>query len=143
MRTFILILPVGGPKWIIDVIRIVVAMLITLVRLLRRIQIGRQLGRKRKPGRFIIAIRGGLLAEAIISRRAVPVRMSLSNQPGEFCNGIVSSVGSEIVSHRICSDTVFRTSSPDAYALKNTRRANLDYRSWWIMNLKRGVVSQC
>jgi hypothetical protein len=53
VRTFILILPVGGPKWIIDVIRIVVAMLITLVRLLRRIQIGRQLGRKRKPGRFI------------------------------------------------------------------------------------------
>ena len=61
--------------------------------------------------------------------------MSLNDQPGEFCNGILSSVGSEIVvSHRTCSDSVFKP-SPDAHAL-STSRASFNYRSWWIMNRK-------
>ena len=76
-------------------------MLIELGRLFRSIPIDRQLRRGRKLGRFIIAIPGGLLAEAIIGRRALHVRIGLNDQPGEFCNGIASSVGSEIVvSHR-------------------------------------------
>jgi hypothetical protein len=39
-----------------------------------------------------------------------------------------------VVSHRTCSDSVFRP-SPDAHAL-STSRASFNYRSWWIMNRK-------
>ena len=39
-----------------------------------------------------MAFRGGLLAEAIIGSRALPVRIGLSDQPGEFCDGIAFSV---------------------------------------------------
>ena len=56
---------------------------------------------------------------AIIGRRAVPARISLADQPGEFCNEIAFSIGSETVaSHRSCSDSVFRTPSADAHALQ-------------------------
>jgi hypothetical protein len=107
VRSFILILLVGGPGLITGVTYfLVVAMLIKLVRLLRRIQPTR-----REPGRFFIALRGGPLAPATIGWRTVPVRISLTDQPGEFCDWILSSVGSEIVvSHRTCSDSVFRPS---------------------------------
>ena len=105
-------------------------MLIKLVRLLRRIQPTR-----REPGRFFIALRGGPLAPATIGWRTLPVRISLTDQPGEFCDGILSSVGSEIVvSHRTYSDSVFKP-SPDTHAL-STSRASFKYRSWWIMNRK-------
>ena len=39
-----------------------------------------------------MSFRGGLLADAIISSRALPIRIGLSDQPGEFCNGIAFSV---------------------------------------------------
>jgi hypothetical protein len=62
-----LILVVDGPGLITGVTYfLVVAMLIKLVRLLRRIQPTRQLGRRREPGRFFIALRGGPLAPATI-----------------------------------------------------------------------------
>ena len=76
----------GGAGLIIDVIRfVVVAVLIKLARLLRCIQIGQQLGRERKSGRFIMAFRGGLPAKATIGRCTIPIRIGLSDQLGEFC----------------------------------------------------------
>jgi hypothetical protein len=61
-----LILVVGGPGLITGVTYFpVVAMLIKLVRLLRRIHPTRRLGRKWEPGRFFIALRGlGVLRNA-------------------------------------------------------------------------------
>jgi hypothetical protein len=74
VRSFILILLVGGPGLITGVTYfLVVAMLIKLVRLLRRIQPTR-----REPGRFFIALRGGPLAPATIGWRTLPVRNSLT-----------------------------------------------------------------
>jgi hypothetical protein len=92
------------------------------------IAIDRQLGRGRKLGRFIVAIRDGFIAEATTGRRAPPASIGLSDQSGEFCNRIVFSVGSEtFVSHRICSDlvcarTLTRRSST------TTRQADADYQ---------------
>jgi hypothetical protein len=74
---------------------VVVAMLIRLIRLLGRIRITRRPTRRRKPGRFIIAMRGALLAEVIIGRRALAVRISLTDQPGEPCKGnVLGRIGS-------------------------------------------------
>jgi hypothetical protein len=56
---------------------VVVKVLVELESLLRPIQIGRQLGRRRKPGRFIIiANRGGLLAEVTVGMRPLTVNLT-------------------------------------------------------------------
>src|SRR6202035_3280189 len=107
-RSFILIVIVCGVGFVIGMLVrfVVVAMLIRLMRLLGRIRITRRLTRGRKPGWFIIAMRGALLAEVIIGRRTFAVRISLTDQLGEPCKGIASSVGSEVVvCHRTCSDS--------------------------------------
>jgi hypothetical protein len=84
---------------------VVVAMLMRLVRLLRRIRITRQLVRRWKLGRFITAMRSARLAKGIMGSRVLAVRISLTDQPGEFCDGIASSVGSEIAfGHQTRSD---------------------------------------
>ena len=101
---------------------------IALERLLMLIAIDRQLGRGRKLGRFIVAIRDGFIAEAITGRRAPPVRIGLSDQSGEFCNGIVCSVGSEtFVNHRICSDLVCARTLTHRSST-TTRQADVDYQ---------------
>ena len=96
-RNFIiLILLLSREGLIIDIIRLVAgAMLIALTRLLILVEIDGQLGRGRKLGCFIVAIRDGFLAEAIIGRRALLVSFALSDKSGEFCNGIAFSVRSE------------------------------------------------
>ena len=44
---------------------------------------------------FHLAIRDGFLARPIIGRHALLVSVGLSDQSGEFCNGIAFSVRSE------------------------------------------------
>src|SRR5262249_62165415 len=120
---FGLIVLVGGVGWIIGVIRfVVVAVLTEHVRLLRYIQISWQLGRGRKPGRFIMAFRGGLPAEAIIRSRPLPVRIGFGDQLG-VCYGIAFSVGSEFIVSHWSARFLFRAPSPDAHTFDNTRRA--------------------
>ena len=109
MRDFtILILLLSGIKLIIDVMRLDAgAMLIAHTRLLMLIQIDGKLGRRRKLGCFIVAIRDGFLARPIIGRRTLLVSVGLSDESGKFCDGIAFSVGSEtFVIHRIRSDLV-------------------------------------
>ena len=103
MRNFtILILLLSGRDIIIDVTRLVVgAMLVALRCWLILIQIDGKLERGRKLRDFIVAIRSGFLAQAIIGRRAPLVTVSLSDQSREFCNGIAFSAGSEtFATHR-------------------------------------------
>ena len=113
---------------IVDVIRLVVgAMLVAHTRLLMLIQIDCQLGRGRKLGCFIVTIRDGFLAEAIIGRRALLVSMGLSDQASEFCNGIAFSVGSEtFVIHRICSDLILARTLTHRRST-TTRQADVNY----------------
>ena len=97
-------------------------MRIALERLLMLIAIDRQLGRGWKLGRFIVAIRDGFIAEALSTSGG------LNDQPGELCNGIVCSVGSEtFVNHRICSDLVCARTLTHRSST-TTRQADVDYQ---------------
>ena len=82
-------------------------MLIAHTPSLMLIQTDGQPGRGRELGCFIVAIRDDFFARPIIGRRALLMSVGLSNQSGNFCNGIASSVRSEtFVIHRIRSDLV-------------------------------------
>ena len=64
-RKLNLILLDDGAGLILDIIRLVALAKLSIVRLLRYIQIGQQLGSGPKARMFIIAFRGGLLAKGI------------------------------------------------------------------------------
>jgi len=71
---------------LLEVARSAVAVkLITLVRVLELSQSDQCKG---KHGWSIMAVRGGLLVEAILGGRTPPVRISLTDQPGKLRNGI-------------------------------------------------------
>jgi hypothetical protein len=97
----------GGAEIVIDVIRLVVgAMLIALTRLVILVQIDDKLGRGRKVGCFIVAIRDGFLAESIIGSCTPVMTVGLSDKSPEFCDGIAFFVGSEtFANHRSCLDS--------------------------------------
>jgi hypothetical protein len=137
MRNFtILILLLSGRDIIIDVTRLVVgAMLVALRCWLILIQIDGKPERGRKLRDFIVAIRSGFLARAIIGRRAPLVPVGLSDQSREFCNGIAFSAGSEtFATHRSYLDSL---SAPDAPThARDKHEANCNYQSWWITILK-------
>ena len=71
---------------LLEVARSAVAVkLITLVRVLELSQSDQCKG---KHGWSIMAVRGGLLVEAILGGRIPPVRISLTDQPSKLRNGI-------------------------------------------------------
>src|SRR5262249_42447223 len=93
----------GSEGWMIDGKRsVVIAVFAKLTLLPTCIQIGWQLGRRRLPRPFMIAFRGGLLAEAIVGGGAPPTGVGLSKQPSKFFNTIAFSVDLEcVLSHWI------------------------------------------
>jgi hypothetical protein len=102
------------------------------------IQIDGKLERGRKLGRFIVAIPEDSCGRLVIGRRALLVSVGVRNQSRKFCDGIAFSVGlGTFANHRSCSGSVFAPSAPTHARSINTRGANGDYQSRWIMILKR------
>jgi hypothetical protein len=152
-RNFILIIFVilaGDPVLIIGVIDfLATAVLIKPVLLLMSIPMARQLRCWRQFRRLIMAPRGGLLPKVTLGGHASPVTIGLTDQSGEFCNGVAFSVGLEtFISHSDCSESSCARILTRKRSITTTR-ADADYQFQSTMNLKcchgeiAGVDARC
>ena len=125
------------------------AVLIKPVLLLMSIPMDRQLRCWRQFRQLIMAPRGGLLPKVTLGGHAPPVTIGLTDQSGEFCNGVAFSVGLEtFISHSDCSES----SCAEILTRKRsitTTRADADDQFQSTMNLKcchgeiAGVDARC